>query len=597
MKTRLRLCSGIALALLCFTNPAAFAELPWQDAGLSEREAAAFLLDRLSYGARPDDVERVLETGIEPWLSAQLAGDAEETELAARLADYEALGMSHRELGRRYPGGLQMSAHLRRFHEGLIPGRDETILDFSVVNAIVNEFREANGYHFQERQLRAQLVNQKVDRAVYAENQLREVLTDFWHNHFFTSPASFSARMWILGFESEAIRPNVLGDFRTLLGAASKHPAMRSYYLGGEQPSELGPGDSTFDMILAKEAAQPGAATAAEVMRARVQSEVVAVEYEDDLILSREFWFKTGPNLSYADALTRLQTLGPDAELSDDEILAVARAFTGWSTMPVGASEAWYERGYKDALEAGFVLEGGFLFRADQHDGRAKAVLGLELPAGGGIDDGERVLDLLAAHESTARHIARKLAVRFVADEPDAALVERLANSFSSTQGDIAAVMRTLVESPEFWAAAGDRSKVKTPLEYVASALRAVNAEVESPDAAVEWISAMGQPLYTYLVSTGFPDQGSYWLDSAAIVQRMNFAQQLAANAIEGVELPPAAGTATDLETLAADLLPGRDLDGMIETLGEAYGNRNGPDDGRAEFTAMVIASPEFQLR
>ena len=596
MKTRLQLWSGIALVLLFYARPAALAELPWQAAGLSEREAAAFVLDRLTYGARPGDIDRVLETGIEQWLTGQLAGDAGETELAAHLADYEALGMSHRELGWRYPSGLQMSAHLRRFHEGLIPGRDETVLDFSVVNAIVNEFREANGFLFQDRELRAQLVNQKVDRAVYAANQLREVLTDFWHNHFFTSPASFRARMWVLSFESEAIRPNALGDFRTLLGAASKHPAMRTYYQGSEEPSELGPGDSTLDMILAIDAAQPGAATAAEVMRARVQSEVVAVEYEDDLILSREFWSSTGPNPSYADALTRLQTLGPEAELGADDILAIARAFTGWSTMPVGASEAWYERGYKDALEAGFVLEGGFVFRADRHDGRAKSVLGLELPAGGGIEDGERVLDLLAAHEDTARHIARKLVVRFVSDEPDAALVERLASSFSSTQGDIAAVMRTLVESPEFWAAAGDRTKVKTPLEYVASALRAVNAEVESPDAVVEWISKMGQPLYTYLVATGFPDKGSYWLDSAAIVQRMNFAQQLAANAIEGVELPPA-GTAADIETLAASLLPGRDLDGMIETLGEVYGNRNEPGDARAEVTAMLIASPEFQLR
>ena len=596
MKTRLQLWSGIALVLLCYARPAALAELPWQAAGLSEREAAAFVLDRLTYGARPGDIDRVIETGIEQWLTGQLAGDAGETELAAHLADYEALGMTHQELGRRYPGGLHMSAHLRRFHEGLIPGRDETILDFSVVNAIVNEFREANGFLVQERELRAQLVNQKVDRTVYAENQLREVLTDFWHNHFFTSPASFRARLWVLSFESGAIRPNALGDFRTLLGAASKHPAMRTYYQGSEEPSELGPGDSTFDMILANEAAQPGAATAAEVMRARVQSEVVAVEYEDDLILSREFWSKTGPNPSYADALTRLQTLGPEAELGADDILAIGRAFTGWSTMPVGASEAWYERGYKDALEAGFVLEGGFLFRADQHDGRAKSVLGLELPAGGGIADGERVLDLLAAHEDTARHIARKLAVRFVSDEPDAALVERLASSFSSTQGEIAAVMRTLVESPEFWAAAGDRTKVKTPLEYVASALRAVNAEVESPDAVVEWISKMGQPLYTYLVAKGFPDKGSYWLDSAAIVQRMNFAQELAADAIEGVELPPA-GAAADLETLAASLLPGRDLDGMIETLGDAYGNRNEPGDARAEVTAMLIASPEFQLR
>ncbi|MCY3734382.1 MAG: DUF1800 family protein, partial [Chloroflexi bacterium] len=311
MKFHLQLSAGIALGQLCVTGHATSAELPWQDAGLSELEAAAFVLDRLTYGARPGDVDQVLEIGIEQWLAEQLAGDDPEADLEVRLADYEALGMSHGQIGRRYPGGLQMSAHLRRFHPGVIPDRGELVLDFSVVREKVNEFREANGYLFQEHELRAQLVNQKVDRAVYAENQLREVLTDFWQNHFFTSPASFRARMWVLSFEAEAIRPNALGDFRTLLGTVSKHPAMRSYHTGNEQPSELAPGDSTFDMIIAERAAETGAATIAEALRARAESEVVALEYDDDLVLSREFWTKTGPNLSYADALTRLQTLGP----------------------------------------------------------------------------------------------------------------------------------------------------------------------------------------------------------------------------------------------------------------------------------------------
>ena len=596
MRFHLKLSAGIALGQLCFTGPATSAELPWQDAGLSELEAAAFVLDRLTYGARPGDVDRVLEIGIEQWLAGQLAGDDPEADLEVRLADYEALGMSHGQIGRRYPGGLQMSAHLRRFHPGVIPGRGELVLDFSVVREKVNEFREANGYLFQEIELRAQLVNQKVDRAVYAENQLREVLTDFWQNHFFTSPTSFRARLWVLSFEAEAIRPNALGDFRALLGAVSKHPAMRSYHAGNEQPSELAPGGSTFDMIVAEKAAEPGAATIAEALRARAESEVVALEYDEDLILSREFWTKTGPNLSYADALTRLQTLGPDANLDDADLLGIARAFTGWSTMPVGPSEDWYERGFHEALEVGFVLEDSFLFRADLHDGRPKSVLGLQLPAGGGVAEGERVLDILAAHEDTARHIARKLAVRFVADEPDASLVERLSRSFEDNEGDIAAVMRTLVESPEFWAAAGERGKVKTPLEYVASALRSVEAEVESPDAVVEWLTRMGQPLYTYLVATGFPDKGSFWLDSSAIVQRMNFAQQLLANEIEGVEVPSPAAT-PNIETLAATVLPGRDLDDTIEALGEVYASAGAGRGGQAEVTAMLIASPQFQLR
>src|SRR5690606_34493305 len=154
----------------------------------------------------------------------------------ARLGKYEALRMSHAELAARYPSSSEMSAHIRRFHPGLIPPRDEPILDFSVVSAKIDAFRQLNGFETQENALHGQLLGQKVLRAVYAESQLREVLTDFWHNHFFTGPASFNARLWILPYEQEALRPNALGDFRTLLGAVSRHPAMRRFYIGNEQP-------------------------------------------------------------------------------------------------------------------------------------------------------------------------------------------------------------------------------------------------------------------------------------------------------------------------------------------------------------------------
>ena len=437
----------------------------------------------------------------------------------------------------------------------------------------MNEFREANGYLFQEHELRAQLVNQKVDRAVYAENQLREVLTDFWQNHFFTSPASFRARLWVLSFEGEAIRPNALGDFRTLLGAVSKHPAMRSYYAGNEQPSELAPGDSTFDMVVAEKAAEPGAATIAEALRARAESEVVALEYDEDLVLSREFWARTGPNPSYADALTRLQTLGPDANLSDADLLGVARAFTGWSTMPVGPSEGWYERGFKDALEVGFVLEDSFLFRADQHDGRPKSVLGLQLPAGGGVAEGERVLDILAAHEDTARHIARKLAVRFVADEPDAALVERLAQTAfertaaATSRQSCARSWNRRSSGPRPANVARSRPRWNTwPARCVPSKGRGRVARCRSRVADQDGPAALHLPR-----SHGIPGQGQLLArlgsDRAANELRTTASRERhrrRRGALAGRDARPRnAGSGPSC--------PGRNLDDTIETLGEAY--------------------------
>jgi len=581
-------------------------ELPYRDAGLDEREAAAYLLDRLTFGARAGDVERIVDTGLDRWVAAQLTGDSPEPALDARLAEYEALRMSHAELAGRYPNSSEMSAHIRRFHLGLIPPRDEPILDFSVVSRKIDAFRELNGFRTQEGELHQQLLAQKVLRAVYAENQLREVLTDFWHNHFFTGPTSFNARLWILPYEQEALRPHALGEFRHLLGAVTRHPAMRRFYVGNEQDMAVAPEDTTMASVIAAKQAAGDSSAGVAALVARAKSEIVAMEYEEDLVLSREFWPRTGPNLEYARALVTLQTLGPAADGTAQELDGVARAFTGWTTMPVGPSDRWFARGLKDVFELGFVRDGSFLFRADHHDARTKLIFGQLYPAGGGVDEGERVLDYLAAHPSTARHLATKLAARFVAETPPKALVERLADVFERSGGDIAAVMETLIESPEFWAAARDRTKVKTPLEYVASALRATDAEVEAPQAAADWIARMGQPLYAYLEPTGYPDDGEYWLDPASLLQRVAFAEALAVGDIAGIAIDPSAlvrdtAAAPNAADVAARILPGRtpadalaslDLAALQET-----SNLQGRSDRLAALTALVIASPEFQLR
>jgi uncharacterized protein (DUF1800 family) len=247
-----------------------------------------------------------------------------------------------------------------------------------------------------------------------------------------------------------------------------------------------------------------------------------------------------GLNENYARELLELHTLGVDGGYTQDDVVAVARAFTGWTTYPPGPLRGEVEERIERARrfpDAGFVFEESFLFRADAHDAGGKTILGRRYPAGRGIEDGVEVLDQLARHPSTARHLATRLAVRFVADEPPAALVDRLAASYLASGGDLRRLMRELVESPELWSPDARHAKVKSPFELAASALRAVGAELRDPRPTLEWISRMGQPLYACQAPTGYPDHAEAWVNTGALVHRINFGAELAGGRIAGVDL------------------------------------------------------------
>jgi uncharacterized protein (DUF1800 family) len=216
--------------------------------------------------------------------------------------------------------------------------------------------------------------------------------------------------------------------------------------------------------------------------------------------------------------LLELHTLGVDGGYTQQDIVNVARAFTGWSMQPRQGS--------------------GFMFLSPRHDRGEKVVLGHTIKAGGGIDDGERVLDIVAAHPSTARHIATQLAMRFVSDTPPAALVDRIAATFTSTNGDLREVMRAIVTSPEFLSPNAYRVKVKTPFEFVASALRATGAEVRNAVPLARTLQEMGMPLYFCQPPTGYDDTATPWVNAGALVSRMNFAVDLSKNAVRGVRVP-----------------------------------------------------------
>ncbi len=562
----------------------------WQRVGLSAEEAAAHLLDRFSFGPRPGEVARVAKLGPGVWLEQQLAAQLPETQLEERLAPLDSLKLSATEIVATYQSAGQLLRQAQR--EGSLPkGMAEQVERMAEGEENDSEDPEADRRRMMrelvalgrerglrpQRRLTAELMSQKLYRALYAENQLSEVMTNFWYNHFYVSILDTQARPFILPYERDAVRPRALGSFRQLLGASARHPAMLLYLDNFNSTAATGT-RTTFDYAVDRSRLSPRMKTAARARtqrggrrrggRQRGQSGQLAKATEQRL---------RGLNENYARELLELHTLGVDGGYTQDDVIEVARAFTGWTALPPGASREKAERRMSQARTAGlgFVFDGEFIFRATTHDAGKKQILGHKLPAGRGIEDGDEVLDLLASHPSTAHHIARKLAVRFVCDEPSDELVDRLAEVFSSQHGDTAAIIRALVDSDEFWAAENRGAKIKSPFELATSALRALDATVVQPEEMLRWISRMGQPLYAYGAPTGYPDSADGWVNSGSLLNRMNFGLELAAGRIDGVDFDLAAlnggrepeSRRAALETYLRLLLPAGDQEETLALL------------------------------
>ncbi|HZX40859.1 MAG TPA: DUF1800 domain-containing protein, partial [Myxococcaceae bacterium] len=324
------------------------------------------------------------------------------------------------------------------------------------------------------RQVGAELIAARLIRATESRRQLQEQLVDFWFNHFNVSADKGAIRWMVSPYEREAIRPKIFGSFRNLLGAVAHHPAMLFYLDNWASTREGFSGPK----------------------RGRL-----------------------GLNENYARELLELHTLGVDGGYTQEDVREVARCFTGW--------------GIRKPNE-----DGSFEFHPMAHDRGSKRALGTEIPAGGGMEDGERVLDLLAVHPSTARFIARKLAQKFVMDSPPPALVERVAQVFLRTGGDLTATYRAVFESPEFWSDAARGSKVKTPLEFTVSAVRVLGGTTAGDVPMVQALNRMGQPLYRAQPPTGWPEVSQPWVNPGALVARIDFGLKLAAGRLTGTGVP-----------------------------------------------------------
>ena len=250
-----------------------------------------------------------------------------------------------------------------------------------------------------------------------------------------------------------------------------------------------------------------------------------------------------GVNENYARELMELHTLGVDGGYTQADVIQVARALTGWTIAPAAQG-------------------GNFMFRPEAHDAGSKTILGVQFPAGRGIEDGEEVLDMLAKSPATAHFIATKLARRFVSDDPPPALVDRAAKTFLSTDGDIRETLRTIITSPEFFSTAAYRSKVKSPFELVVSTLRAMGAQPDSTPRAVQFVARLGQPIFGHQTPDGYPEKGDAWMNTGSILNRINFGLATASGRVPNVSLANWAPT-KELASLSRE----QQVDGVIKDL------------------------------
>jgi len=549
------MCRRLVLLTMTFSvlvqpSDAAFSASTAASPTASAGSSAAHVLNRLAFGARPGDLERVQATGIPAWIELQLHPERlDDRALDTRLASFRTLALDTDTIVREYHEPAILERRQRQKQDG--PSQDlETSgpQDPTAPAPPDVPTRPApSEAQRKDRLVLAELSEARLLRAVYSERQLQEVLTDFWFNHFNVFAGKGPTRAYITAFERDAIRPHVLGDFRQMLGAVAESPAML-FYLDNWQN-------------VSPSARQPRAIDG-------VQAGPTRPRQPADRASQLTAGMRRGINENYARELLELHTLGVDGGYTQDDVVNVARAFTGWTMRPrQGAT---------------------FFFAPALHDRGPKTVLGHTIEAGGGIEDARRVLDLLAAHPSTAVHIARKLAQKFVSDTPPPALVERAARRFRETRGNLREVTRTIITSPEFHAADVRRTKMKTPLEFVASALRATGADVRTALPVVRVLRDLGMPLYLCQPPTGYDEAADAWVSSGALVARMNFALELGGGRLRGITV---SGSGGQVDALRQRLIEHALADDVSDTTRATVAKATSHE----QVVALVIGSPEFQ--
>jgi uncharacterized protein (DUF1800 family) len=478
-------------------------KFPYKAAGLSDQAAAAHLLSRLTFGATPGEIDAVVKEGLEKWFEKQLKANFSDDSLNLMLDQYDALALSNSEIADIYPrGGREVRMAIK---DGVI-NKDsvDKQTDKKAYKAILDQYMKEKGLKPQQ-ELYKQFISQKILRAAYSQNQLQEVMTSFWFNHFNVALVKNDCAEFIPDYERDVIRPKALGNFEDLLVSTSKSPAML-YYLDNFS-SSVAP-DTTKNMM-------KGNGQKPKQLQ--------------------------GLNENYAREVMELHTLGVDGGYIQSDVTQAAKILTGWTVYPIGHydnTENERKRISADsAKNPGWVHDGDFLFNPNRHDMTQKTVLGHVFPAGGGYEEGLDLFNLLSHHPSTARFICREIAIRFVSDTPSISLVDKMTKTFIQKNGDIKAILITMVNSPEFWEPAAIREKIKSPFELAISSVRNLQVHIDDPNQLSNWIGRMGEKMYNYQAPTGFPDRGQYWINTGSLLNRMNFGLAFAGGRIQGISI------------------------------------------------------------
>jgi uncharacterized protein (DUF1800 family) len=522
----------------------AFKGLPITE--LTADEAILHAMNRLAYGPRPGDLDRVRQMGLAKWIDQQLAPNSiNDQALNARLENLPTLSMSSARLIEEYPQPKQAAVQAAKRADAATTASpappsssaavgqsasntspEVNIADKASVPVSIktkpsptnpevatnlttpgagkrnvlsgpdpnNVLRVIADDSKKPQRVIEELAMAKVTRAIYSERQLQQVLDDFWFNHFNVFAAKGEDRWYLTSYERDVIQPHTLGKFKDLVTATAESPAMLFY----------------LDNFLS---ADPNAAQRQAALRAMRQNRgrfgrPPQPQNQQPKKNTR------GLNENYGRELMELHTLGVEGGYTQKDVTELARCFTGWTIDKPRVNPQ-------------------FKFDETLHDPDQKIVLKKKIHAGG-MKDGEQAIELLATHPSTAKFISTKLARRFVSDNPPAPLVARMAKTFESSDGDIRAVMHTMIYSPEFWSRESYRAKIKTPFELVVSAVRALGTDVDTAMPLVQWVGRIGEPLYQCQPPTGYADNAEAWVNTGALLNRLNFSLTLAGNKVRG---------------------------------------------------------------
>jgi uncharacterized protein (DUF1800 family) len=489
---------------------------------LTEDEAILHALDRLAHGPRRGDVENIRKIGLAKWVDQQLAPDAlDDSALDERLKSYPTLGMSPKQLLDEFPPENQTVKK-----EGITKDEYKVQLERKQQQAMAQVKATGNDNLDKAQQQLAkiqgpgrivmELSMAKLERAIYSRRQLEAVMEDFWFNHFNVFAGKDADRWLITSYVQDTIRPHAMGKFQDLLLATAKSPAML-IYLDNWLSADPAAFEKIQQEIAARRQRYQGAFSASgplpppgmpgAAMRAPAKRQ------------------ERGLNENYGREVMELHTVGVDGGYTQQDVIEMAECLTGWTV-----------REPRENPE--------FFFDDRIHAQGKKVVMGRAFKYGG-MRDGEEALKMLANHPNTAKFISTELARHFVSDDPPHSLIDRMAKNYLATHGDIRSVLRTMIYSPEFWSRSVYRAKVKTPFELVASTARALNADVQVPLPLVQWVGRMGEPLFQCVPPTGYSDKSETWVNTGALLNRLNFALTFAADRMPGAQV--------DLKTMFSD--------------------------------------------